>query len=262
MLQNYYGAAALDFATILDEALKAAEVIRPLLVDVTAMLAHHRKQGDNILFEGAQGTFLDIDHGTYPFVTSSNTTAGAVAIGSGYGPLYLDYVLGVTKAYTTRVGAGPMPTELHDKVGEFLSDRGQEFGATTGRRRRCGWLDIALLRRSVLLNSFSGLGLTKLDVFDGLSKILLCVGYTVKGRFLEMAPSNLEDLKNCEPVYEELPGWEGSCFGVKEFDQLPQNALAYIRRIEELLGVPVVIVTTGPERSETIILEHPFDCKK
>jgi len=258
ILQNYYKAPALDYAEMLDEVLTNAQVVRPLLVDVPAKLLEHMTKGDNLLFEGAQGTFLDIDHGTYPFVTSSNTTAGAVSVGSGFGPLYLDYVLGVCKAYTTRVGAGPFPTELNDDIGKYLATKGNEFGATTGRPRRCGWLDIALMRRSVLLNSITALGLTKLDVLDELETIKICVGYKLNNQIINMLPGNLEDFKACEPIYEELPGWQKSTAGVKNIEQLPKAARNYIDRIAELLGVKIALIATGPERSDTIVIEHPF----
>lgn len=258
ILQHYYQVPALDYAQMLDEVLGNMAMVRPLLVDVPAELVKATARGDNLLFEGAQGTFLDIDHGTYPFVTSSNTTAGAVAVGSGFGPLYLDYVLGVCKAYTTRVGAGPFPTELGDDVGKYLATKGNEFGATTGRPRRCGWLDLALMRRSVLLNSITALGLTKLDVLDELATIKLCVGYKLNNQILEMAPGNLADFKACEPIYEELPGWQQSTAGAKSLEQLPQAARNYINRIAELLGVKIALIATGPERSDTIIIDHPF----
>lgn len=259
ILQNYYKTSQLDYAQMLDEVLTNAQIVRSLLVDVPAKLLEHMMKGDNLLFEGAQGTFLDIDHGTYPFVTSSNTTAGAVSVGSGFGPLYLNYVLGVCKAYTTRVGAGPFPTELNDDIGEYLATKGNEFGATTGRPRRCGWLDIALMRRSILLNSITALGLTKLDVLDGLNTIKICVGYKLNDQVINMAPSNGEDFKICKPIYEELPGWQKSTAGIKSIDQLPKAARNYIDRITELLGVKIALIATGPERSDTIIIEHPFE---
>lgn len=258
ILQNYYKMPALDYAEMLDEVLTNAEIVRPLLVDVPAKLLEHATRGDNLLFEGAQGTFLDIDHGTYPFVTSSNTTAGAVSVGSGFGPLYLDYVLGVCKVYTTRVGAGPFPTELNDDVGNYLATKGNEFGATTGRPRRCGWLDVALMRRSVLLNSITALGLTKLDVLDELDVIKICIGYKLNDQVINMSPGNLEDFKACEPIYEELPGWQESTSGVRSIEQLPKAARNYIDRIAELLGVKIALIATGPERSDTIVIEHPF----
>ncbi len=258
ILQNYYGMPALDFKKMLDEVLAAIEIVRPLLADVPAKLFAHYKNGDQMLFEGAQGTFLDIDHGTYPFVTSSNTVAGAASVGSGFGPLYVDYVLGVAKAYTTRVGSGPFPTELHDHIGARLAERGDEFGATTRRPRRCGWLDIPLLRRSVFLNSITALGVTKLDILDGMDKINICVGYRLHGKTIDVAPSIPEDFKACEPIYEELPGWDESTFGVKSFDALPKAAKHYLKRIEELLQTRIALVTTGQDRDEVIIIEHPF----
>lgn len=258
ILQSYYKTPALDYAQMLDEVLTNAQVVRPLLVDIPIKLLEHMAKGDNLLFEGAQGTFLDIDHGTYPFVTSSNTTAGAISIGSGFGPLYLDYVLGVCKAYTTRVGAGPFPTELSDDIGKYLATKGNEFGATTGRPRRCGWLDIALMRRSVLLNSITALGLTKLDVLDELEIIKICVGYKLNGQIINVSPGNIEDFKACEPIYEKLPGWQESTAGVRSIEQLPKAARNYIDRIAELLGVKIALIATGPERSDTIVIEHPF----
>ena len=259
ILQNYFGVPALDFKQMLDEILVAAKVVCPLITDVPEKLNAHYKNGDNILFEGAQGTFLDIDHGTYPFVTSSNTVAGAASVGSGFGPLYLDYVLGVTKVYATRVGAGPFPTELKGDVGDRIAERGNEFGATTGRPRRCGWLDIALLRRSVLLNSITALGITKLDVLDGMEKIKICVGYKLNEKNISISPSTLKDLEACEPIYEEFSGWTESTFGVKSFDELPKAAKDYLKRIEELLEVPIALVATGQERDDIIIIKHPFE---
>lgn len=258
ILQNYYGMSALDFKQMLDEVLGAIEIVRPLLADVPAKLFAHYKNGDKMLFEGAQGTFLDIDHGTYPFVTSSNTIAGAASVGSGFGPLYVDYVLGVVKAYTTRVGSGPFPTELHDEIGARIAKCGDEFGATTRRPRRCGWLDIALLRRSVLLNSITALGITKLDVLDGIEKIKICVGYHLRGKNIDLSPSTPEDFKMCEPIYEELPGWQESTSGIKVFDKLPQAAKNYLKRIEDLLQVRIALIATGQDRDEIIIVAHPF----
>jgi adenylosuccinate synthase len=257
-LQNYYGAPALDFKKMLDEVLANVEIVCPLLTDVPAKLLKHYKNGDNLLFEGAQGTFLDIDHGTYPFVTSSNTIAGAASTGAGFGPLYLDYVLGVAKLYATRVGAGPFPTELKDDVGGRLAERGNEFGATTERPRRCGWLDIALLRRSVLLNSITALGVTKLDVLDGLETIKICVGYNLNGERIDLSPETLEDFENCEPIYEEFPGWKESTFGTKSIDDLPKEAKAYLKRIEELLQLKIALIATGQERDDVIVVDNPF----
>ena len=211
------------------------------------------------MFEGAQGSLLDIDHGTYPFVTSSNTTAGGTATGSGYGPLYLDYVLGITKAYTTRVGSGPFPTELFDEVGAHLASVGHEKGATTGRDRRCGWFDAAAVRFAVRINSVSGICLTKLDVLDGLKTIRVCVGYKGQGDSASGSLMDIDSYKALEPIYEDLPGWTESTVGAKSLDELPENARAYIRYIEAAIEVPVDIISTGPDRKETIILRHPFD---
>ena len=256
-LMQYYKVAAVDYQRTLDETLAQTEQIKPMLADVTAVLHDHRLRGENILFEGAQGSLLDIDLGTYPYVTSSNTTAGGTATGSGFGPLYLDYILGITKAYTTRVGAGPFPTELFDKTGEHLAKKGHEFGSTTGRARRCGWFDAVALRHAVQINSVSGLCLTKLDVLDGLDSIRVCVGYKGNGD----APVSLTDsdsYENLQPQYEELPGWSQSTVGARSLEALPANARAYISRIEELVGAPIDIISTGPDRNETIVLRHSF----
>mgnify|MGYP005988581923 CR=1 FL=1 len=258
-LTQYYGVEAVDYDAVLAEALQMAEQLRPMVADVTSMLHEYRENGDNILFEGAQGSLLDIDHGTYPFVTSSNTTAGGTATGSGFGPLYLDYVLGITKAYTTRVGSGPFPTELFDSVGEHLAAKGHEFGATTGRPRRCGWFDAVALRNAVRINSVSGLCLTKLDVLDGLETISVCVGYTNINGDAVTNPVDSDDYVGLVPVYEEVPGWSDSTLGAKTLDQLPQNARDYIQRIEDLVGAPIDIISTGPDREETIVLRHAFD---
>ena len=259
VLTNYYKQPAVELAPLLDEARIWAEELRPMVTDVTTCLHEHRKQGDAILFEGAQGVYLDIDHGTYPFVTSSNTCVGSVVNGAGFGPLYLDYVLGITKAYTTRVGGGPFPTELHDDVGKRLAERGNEFGAVTGRPRRCGWFDAVLLKRSIELNSLSGLCLTKLDVLDGLETIRIAVAYhDVNGQLLTHPPQAAEDFIGLTPVYEDVPGWSESTADVTALDQLPANALAYVKRLETLLGVPVDMLSTGPERNSTIVLRDPF----
>jgi len=258
VLQHYFQTEPVDFQSVLDEALGMAERLRPLAADVTALLDVHRRRGDNVLFEGAQGALLDIDHGTYPYVTSSNTTAGGAATGTGIGPRDLDYVLGITKAYTTRVGGGPFPTELFDETGEYLAERGHEFGATTGRRRRCGWFDAVALRRSVLNNSVSGLCVTKLDVLDGLDSIQICVGYQCGTERVNHAPLGAEALAACEPIYEEMPGWRDSTFGVRRYDELPAAARAYLQRVAELTDTPVDIISTGPDRSETIVLRDPF----
>jgi len=235
------------------------ETLLPLIEDVPELLNENRLAGKNILFEGAQGTFLDIDHGTYPYVTSSNTTAGGTATGSGFGPLYLDYVLGITKAYTTRVGSGPFPTELFDDVGRGLAERGNEFGSVTGRPRRCGWFDAVAMRRAVYVNSISGLCITKLDVLDGMDSIRICTGYKYQGKQMLSVPSEVDMLAQCEPVYEEMPGWQESTFGLTSYDQLPENAKRYLKRIEEIVGTPVDIISTGPDRVQTIILRHPYN---
>ena len=257
MLVNYYKADAVDFDTILAETLEQAEKIKPLICDVTATLHDAREAGENILFEGAQGTLLDIDLGTYPYVTSSNTTAGGAATGSGVGPLYLDYVLGITKAYTTRVGSGPFPTELFDDVGEHLGVKGHEFGATTGRERRCGWFDAIAVKHAVHINSVTGICLTKLDVLDGLDVIKVCIAYELPdGTQIKHADVALFD--KVKPVYVELPGWTENTFGTQSLDQLPKNALDYIAFIEEQIGVPADIVSTGPDRNETIVRKNCF----
>jgi len=259
-LKNYFKFDEVDYQTVLDEVLSYRERLLSLIVDVPAMLDTYRKQGKSIMFEGAQGTLLDIDQGTYPFVTSSNTTAGGACTGSGIGPKDLDYVLGITKAYTTRVGAGPFPTELSvdDSVGNHLGTKGHEFGATTGRRRRCGWFDGVALRRAAQINSLTGLCITKLDVLDGLDTIKLCTSYKYQGEVLEMPPLGADAIELCEPVYEEMPGWSESTDGARSLDQLPENARNYLNRMQEVVGVPIDIVSTGPERDETIILNHPF----
>lgn len=259
LLTEYYNQPAVDLQAILDETSLWAEQLRPCVVDVTSKLQAHLKQGDRLLFEGAQGVYLDIDHGTYPFVTSSNTCVGSVVNGAGIGPRHLDYILGVVKAYTTRVGAGPFPTELDDAIGARLSKTGHEFGATTGRARRCGWFDAILVKRSIELNSISGLCLTKLDVLDGLETIRIAVGYRDShGHVVTHPPYAAEDYQGLEPVYEDMPGWTGTTVGVTQWSDLPENARAYISRLESLLGVPIDIVSTGPERDSTIIRQAIF----
>ena len=258
VLQQYYQTQPLDFQQVLDEALATAEHVRPLVDDIPARLHQAKERGANVLFEGAQGTFLDIDHGTFPFVTSSNTTAGGAATGSGVGPSYFDYILGITKAYTTRVGSGPFPTELFDDIGNHLAKQGVEFGATTGRPRRCGWLDVAALRRAIQLNGITGLCITKLDVLDGLDNVRLCVAYRLRGKEMEIPPVRAEDYAACEPIYADMPGWQQSTVGLKDAAHLPENARSYLQRIEQLTDTPVDIISTGPERAETILLRHPF----
>ncbi len=258
-LQHYFKSETVSFQKVLDEALKMSEQLIPLIADIPQLLLEHRQQGHNIMYEGAQGALLDIDHGTYPYVTSSNTTAGGAATGSGTGPLDFDYILGITKAYTTRVGSGPFPTELHDEIGEQLGQRGHEFGATTGRKRRCGWFDAVAMRRSAMINSVSGLCITKLDVLDGLDTIRICVGYQTEGKTRQTPPVGADAFEACEPIYEEVPGWTESTVGVKKLDGLPANARRYLQRLEEVTGVPVDIISTGPDRKETIILRHPYE---
>ena len=260
VLKHYYKTDTVDFQELLDHTLELGEQLKPMVADVTEILHQHRKAGDNILFEGAQGTLLDIDHGTYPFVTSSNTSAGGTATGSGFGPLFLDYVMGITKAYTTRVGSGPFPTELFDNVGEHLAEKGHEFGTTTGRPRRCGWFDAVALRRAMQINSVTGLCLTKLDVLDGLDGVKICIGYQDnEGNMIEAFPVDAADYDGLNPVYDTVPGWSESTFGVQSFDELPANAQAYIKRLEDAVGAPIDIVSTGPDRKETIILRNPFE---
>jgi adenylosuccinate synthase len=258
-LENYYKVDPLDYEQVLADALTWGEELKPLVEDITNTLHTAREQGESILFEGAQGSLLDIDHGTYPFVTSSNTTAGGVATGSGMGPMYLDYVLGITKAYTTRVGSGPFPTELDCDVGQHLGVKGNEFGATTGRKRRTGWFDAVAVKHAIRINSITGLCLTKLDVLDGLETVKVCVGYQDKEGKPISVPFDCEGWESVVPVYEEMPGWQENTFGVQSMDQLPPNAIAYIHRLEILVGAPVDIISTGPDRVETIVLRHPFD---
>ena len=257
-LVNYYKSDAVDYQQVLDQALQQAEILQNMIGDIPAILHQLRAQGDNIMFEGAQGTLLDIDHGTYPFVTSSTTTAGGAAAGSGVGPRDLENILGIVKAYTTRVGGGPFPTELEDANGQHMGIKGHEFGATTGRKRRCGWLDMVALNRSFKINSVSGLCITKLDVLDGLDTLKIAVGYRHKGHEVTTIPVGAENLEACEPVYLEMPGWKTSTYGVKSYDELPTAAINYLNKIEELSGVPIDIISTGPDRLETIILRHPF----
>jgi adenylosuccinate synthase len=259
VLEHYHSLAPIDFNVLLEEQMSLAEQIIPLIGDVSNIIEEQNSCGGNILFEGAQGTFLDIDHGTYPYVTSSNTTAGFAAAGSGTGPCLFDYVLGITKAYTTRVGAGPFPTELFDEVGQHLADKGHEFGATTGRARRCGWLDGVSLRRAQQLNSISGLCLTKLDVLDGLDSIAICTGYEFSGQVYDTMPSGGDEVGLITPIYEFHSGWAESTSGITTWEKLPKNAQTFIERIEQVAGTSVDIISTGPERSETIILKHPFE---
>ncbi len=259
VLKNYFQANTVDFQQTLDETLALAERIKPLIADVPRLLYEANKAGKNLLFEGAQGSLLDIDHGTYPFVTSSNCVAGAAAAGSGVGPHTLHYVLGITKAYTTRVGSGPFPTELIDAVGKHIAARGNEFGATTGRARRVGWFDAAALKRSIQINGVSGLCVTKLDVLDGVESLRLCTGYKINGEVSDILPVGAEALALAKPIYEDLPGWKESTFGVNVLDKLPENARRYLERIEAICAVPIDVISTGPDREETIVLRHPFE---
>jgi len=259
VLRHYYKSEALDFQEVLDGAMAAVDTLEPLMDDVPERLYQMQKNGEAILFEGAQGTLLDIDHGTYPFVTSSNTTAGGAATGSGVGPRSFDYVLGITKAYTTRVGSGPFPTELFDQMGEHLATEGREFGATTGRPRRCGWVDTVALRRAIHMNSISGLCITKLDVLDGLESIQMCVGYRCDGKETDSLPAGNEQFAEVTPIYNEFSGWQESTIGMQDFNSLPENARTYLRHLEEVMETPIDIVSTGPDRAHTIVLRHPFD---
>ena len=258
MLVNYYKRDPVHFAKTRDEALAQALELRPMVADVAGLLHQARERGESLLFEGAQGALLDIDHGTYPYVTSSNCLAGAAAAGSGIGPQMLDYVLGIVKAYATRVGTGPFPTELTDDVGAGLAKRGNEFGSVTGRPRRCGWLDLAALKRSLQLNGVDGLCITKLDVLDGMDEIKVCTSYRLDGRAIDLIPTGAEAVARCMPVYETMPGWQESTVGARSFAALPDNARAYLKRIEALTGVPIAMVSTGRDRDETILVHHPF----
>jgi len=259
VLTQYFKTDAVDVNATLDAALSVADRLRPMVADVSRLLHDAHAAGKNLLFEGAQGTLLDIDHGTYPFVTSSNCVAGAASPGSGVGPQQLQYVLGITKAYTTRVGSGPFPTELNDDVGLQLATRGKEFGAVTGRPRRTGWFDAAALKRSIQINGVSGLCVTKLDVMDGLKTVKLCVGYQINGRTTDILPLGADDISECIPIYEELPGWSDSTVSIEQWDQLPRNAQLYLERMAAVCEVPIDVVSTGPDRRETIVLRHPFD---
>ena len=266
-LTNYYGAEALDYETVLAETLEQAKTVKPMIVDVTEKIHQHIANNENILFEGAQGALLDIDQGTYPFVTSSNTTSGGAVTGSGVGVTDIDYVVGIVKAYTTRVGGGPFPTELiydvstdeGDAIGKVLGTIGNEFGATTGRQRRCGWLDMVTLNRSFKLNAVTGICLTKLDVLDTLDSIKICTSYELNDEITTTPPYDAQGYADAKPIYIEMPGWKSSTIGTDSFDSLPIEAQNYIRKIEELSGLPVDILSTGPDRDETLILNNPFD---
>ncbi len=259
VLKNYFKAEIVGFQKTLDDSMAFAERIQPMVADVPRLLYEAQQKGDNLLFEGAQGTLLDVDHGTYPFVTSSNCVAGAAAAGAGIGPQHLHYVLGITKAYTTRVGSGPFPTELDDDIGRQIATRGNEVGATTGRPRRCGWFDAAALKRSIQINGVSGLCVTKLDVLDGMESVQLGVGYKMNGVARDILPFGAELLAECQPVYEEMPGWQDSTVGVTRFDDLPAAARSYLNRMQAVCGVPIDIVSTGADREHTIVRRNPFD---
>lgn len=258
ILTQWLNAEPVDYQTVLDEALTYSEFIRPMVDDVATILHDVRKEGGNILFEGAQGALLDIDHGTYPYVTSSNTTVGGALAGTGVGAGDIDYVLGICKAYATRVGGGPFPTELEDEMGERLRKVGNEFGASTGRPRRCGWIDLVALKRAVQINGINGLAITKLDVLDGLPSIKVCIAYEYRGKRRELAPLDADGWEECKPVYLEFPGWQESTAGVREWDKLPPAARAYLRALEELSGCRIAIVATGADRDDTIVLDDPF----
>jgi adenylosuccinate synthase len=261
-LTGYLQSKALEFQPIFDLAMKVAEQLKPMMADVGYMLHTANRQGANILFEGAQGTLLDIDHGTYPYVTSSNCVAGNAAAGAGVGPDQLHYILGITKAYTTRVGSGPFPSELPidepGTVGHHLSSVGQERGVVTGRMRRCGWLDAAALKRSIIINGISGLCITKLDVLDGLAEIKVCMGYELNGKRIDILPLDADDIVACRPIYDTFPGWTETTFGITEWDRLPLNARRYLERVQEFTGAPIDMVSTGPDREHTILLRHPY----
>lgn len=259
VLVNYYKDEPVDFQSTLDDLLRYAEVVRPMVADVTELLRLHIKRGDNVLFEGAQGALLDVDHGTYPYVTSSNTTAGGAATGSGVGPRNLDYVLGIVKAYATRVGSGPFPTEQENDIGQHIRDKGQEYGTVTKRPRRCGWFDAVAARRSIFNNSVTGLCVTKLDVLDELDVIRICVGYQADGKPVEVPPIGAEGFSNIEPIYEELPGWQTSTYGITRYEDLPEAARQYLERMREVTETEIAIISTGPDREHTIVMHNPFD---
>jgi adenylosuccinate synthase len=259
VLKNYFRTEPVSFQETLEQCLGLVPQLEPMVADITAILYDLNERGENMLFEGAQGALLDVDHGTYPYVTSSNTTAGGAATGTGLGPKYFDQVLGIVKAYTTRVGEGPMPTELFDAMGEHLARRGHEFGSVTGRPRRCGWFDVVALRRSIINNSVTSVCITKLDVLDGLDTIRICVAYKTPQGEMHLPPVGAESFAESEPVYVDMPGWKASTVGVTDYAALPENARAYLKKIEELMGVPLDLISTGPDRTQTIVLKHPFD---
>lgn len=264
-LVNYFKVDAVDYQEVLDGVVAIRDRLLAMVDDIPELLYQARQRGENVMYEGAQGTLLDIDHGTYPYVTSSNTTAGGASCGTGTGPMDFDYILGIVKAYTTRVGGGPFPTELFDGTDDFndddgrhMAEKGAEFGATTGRARRCGWLDAVTLRRAVRINSITGMCITKLDVLDGMETIRICTAYKYKGEIREVNPIGAEAFEACEPVYEDMPGWTESTVGVQSYNDLPENARRYLERVEEIVGCPADIISTGPDRVETIVRRHPF----
>ena len=259
VLKNYFRTEPVSFQQTLEQCLELVPQLEPMVADITAILYELNERGENMLFEGAQGALLDVDHGTYPYVTSSNTTAGGAATGTGLGPRYFCQVLGIVKAYTTRVGEGPMPTELFDEMGEHLARRGHEFGSVTGRPRRCGWFDVVALRRSIINNSVSSVCITKLDVLDGLDTIRICVAYKTPNGEVSLAPTGAESFAESEPVYVDMPGWQSSTVGITRYEELPENARAYLKKVEELMGVPLDLISTGPDRTQTIVRHHPFD---
>ncbi|MDF3981807.1 adenylosuccinate synthase [Luteibacter sp. PPL201] len=258
VLTEWLKAEPVDYQTVLDEALTWGEYLKPMVDDVATILHDVRRDGGNILFEGAQGALLDIDHGTYPYVTSSNTTVGGALAGTGVGARDIDYVLGICKAYATRVGGGPFPTELNDEMGELLRKKGNEFGASTGRPRRCGWIDLVALKRAVQINGIDGLAITKLDVLDGLDTIKVCIAYEYRGKRRELAPLDADGWAECKPVYLEFPGWDESTAGIRDWNKLPPAARAYLRAVEELSGCKLALVATGADRDDTIVLDDPF----
>ncbi|HET9031696.1 MAG TPA: adenylosuccinate synthase [Dokdonella sp.] len=258
ILTQWLKVEGVDYQKVLDEALEYSEYLRPMIDDVSTLLYEARQRGDHILYEGAQGALLDIDHGTYPYVTSSNTTIGGALAGTGVGASDIDYVLGICKAYATRVGSGPFPTELHDEMGEALRKRGNEFGASTGRPRRCGWIDLVALKRATQINAINGLAITKLDVLDGLPTIKVCIAYEYRGKRRDLAPLDADGWDECKPVYLEFPGWEEPTSGVRDWNKLPAAARAYLRAVEELSGCHLALVATGADRDDTIVLRDPF----
>ena len=258
VLKNYLKAETVSVDSVFETTLKMGERLKPMIADVSADLNRLMAEGKSLLFEGAQAALLDVDHGTYPYVTSSNCLAGQASAGAGVGPQALNYVLGITKAYATRVGSGPFPTELENDIGERLRKRGNEFGSVTGRPRRCGWFDAAALKRAAQINGLSGLCITKLDVLDGLETLRICTGYKIDGRVTDILPYGADSIAHCEPVYEDHPGWSESTYGVKAWDRLPENAQTYLKRIEQLVGTSIDLVSTGPDREETVVVRHPF----